>query len=153
MAAVAPQPDPEDFAARIQAVQAKLAQSVVRAGLKDDAYGHVIDAQIAVLGELAAFVDEVRQVRQPAAVFSEQQVDELARRLAQSCAAWAGGAVRAANRKSVALMLAAVLGAAVVGGLVSWAAFGQPWHPVCVNIQGGGQICGAWTVSPPAASR
>ena len=153
MAAVAPEPDPEDFAARIQAVQAKLAQSVARAGLRDDAYAHVIDAQSAVLGELAAFVDEVRQVRQPAAAFSEHQVDELARRLAQSCAAWAGGAVSAANRKSSALMLTTLLAAAIVGGMVSWMAFGQPWHPVCVNIQGGGQICGAWTALPTAASR
>jgi hypothetical protein len=121
---------------------------VARAGLKDDAYAHVIEAQSAVLGELVEFVAEVRQARQPPAVFTDEQVGDIGRRLMGACQAWAGGMVRAANLRSWVLMLATVLGAAVIGGLGVWLAFGKPLDPVCVDIQGGGRICGEWTIPP-----
>lgn len=153
MAAVAPEPSSSgDFAARIQAVQARLAASVARAGLKDDAYAHVIEAQSAVLGELVAFVHEVRQVRQPPAVFTDAQVNDIGHRLLGACQMWSRNLMRASLAKSWAVMAAVVLGAMLVGGVVSWLAFGQPLDTQCRDERGG-RWCVYWLTQPTAAQR
>jgi hypothetical protein len=108
------------------------------------AMGAFAGAQYRIVETMQGLVETARPAQPPA--FSEQQVDELAKRLAQSCAAWSSGLVQAANHRSAALMLATVFGAALVGGVASWLAFGMPLDPVCIMTQGGGKICGEWTI-------
>jgi hypothetical protein len=110
-----------------------------------------VDLRIApVLAEITAARAAIEKATDRPATLTDAQIDELARVLADSCAAWSGRLVQTANRKSAAILLAILLGAVLAGGAVSWLAFGMPLNPVCVDIQGGGRICGAWTVPPPA---
>ena len=109
---------------------------------------HAADQQERDAGIVAA----LSEIRQPAPVgLTDKQVNDLGKMLQQGCAAWADRVVGAATRKSAAIMLATIFGAALLGGVVAWLAFGMPLNPVCVDIQGGGRICGGWTVPPPAA--
>jgi hypothetical protein len=54
-----------DFGAQVAEAQRQLAESVVRAGLSRDAYRHVLEAQVAALAVLPAFVAEIEANRQP----------------------------------------------------------------------------------------
>jgi len=53
------------FAARVGAVRAELSESLSWAGLAQDPYGRVIEAQSAALEVFPEFLDEIRQVRAP----------------------------------------------------------------------------------------
>jgi len=80
----------ESFEAHVRAVQEKLALAVVRAGLTNDAYARVTEAQSEVLGLLPEFLREMSQPRQPPAAFTNKQLDEMRDLLSAIQAAGAG---------------------------------------------------------------
>jgi hypothetical protein len=144
MAGVASEQASEDFAAHVQAVQAKLAQSVARAGLKDDAYAHVIDAQSAALGVLVEFTQEVR----PAAVFADKQVDDIGRRLLGSCQAWSKGLVRASLWRSWAMIGVTVAVVFAAGAGAGWVLTKPASELQCADQSDGSRACWFYTKLP-----
>lgn len=147
MASVAPDPLAGDLAARVQAVQARLAASAARAGLRDDPYGQVIEAQSAVLSELVAVTREIREAKQPKAVFTDGQVTEVAQRLMAACQAWAGSMVRAQVIRGWVTLAAIVLAGVAIGFGAGWLGRGAPPAETC-GPQSGGVVCWHWLTLP-----
>jgi hypothetical protein len=125
----------------------------MRAGLKDDAYAHVIEAQSAVLGELVAFVSEVRAARQPPATLTDRQAADVGRQLLGGCQGWARSFVRSSYWNSQALLAAVVLCAALLGFGAGWRIFSPPSEMTCANQSDGSRLCWIYTrlpTEPPA---
>lgn len=105
-------------------------------------------ALAAFAGVLAEAVQEIRQAKQPEAVMTDRQVAQLGRQVAGASNAAARDLVRAANRKSAAIQFATVLGAVIIGGLVTWLAFGKPAGTQCLAGDKGGVYCVYWLTKP-----
>lgn len=94
------------------------------------------------------------EINRPPAVLTDKQVDDIGARLARGAVTWIGGMVQAANRRHYALMLAALLAAAIVGGVVTSLGFGlHRWltpAPPALTCQDdrGGTVCFYWKVAP-----
>jgi hypothetical protein len=99
--------------------------------------------------EIAAHRAKLDQVK---AVFTDDQLDELARRLAASFGAWAGHVRRSLDRATVAIHLGSVAAALIVGLGVGWWVFSPPSGYAC-DTQRGGYVCFVWlkpaTQPPP----
>ena len=112
--------------------------------------GPMLEALAAQLDAEHRLFDDLKQTladaKRPEAVFSDEQVDAIGRRLLSSCQTWSRSLVRAALWRSWAALSAIVLGALIVGGLESWLAFGRPSNEQC-HDEHGGRWCGYWV--PP----
>ena len=107
---------------------------------------HAADQQERDAGIVAA----LSQIRQPVpAGFTDGQVNDIGHRLLGACHMWSRNLMRPSLAKSWAVMAAVVLGAMLVGGVVSWLAFGQPLDTQCRDERGG-RWCGYWLTQPPA---
>lgn len=100
---------------------------------------------------IAAQIDRMEVVlkQQPAPVLTDKQVEEISKRLARGCGAWAADMVRTANRHHYVVILGTIFAAAAAGALASWLVFGKPIHPICALTPAGGKICGEWTIPEP----
>jgi hypothetical protein len=143
---------PPEMAGVIASAQAEMERLIQLGELQHDPIRHPIralavhlDAQQRLFNDLQRTLD----TRQPAAVFTDKQVDDVGRRLLGSCQAWSAGLVRASLWRSWAAMAAIVLAAVIVGGVASWLAFGQPLDTQCRDERGG-RWCGYWLTQPTA---
>lgn len=98
----------------------------------------------------AAFLAELSQIRQPAAVFTDGQVDNIGHRLLGSCQMWSRSLVRTSLAKSWAVMAAVVLGALVIGIGIGWWLHMPPSELACGDQADGGRICWMYTRLPTA---
>ena len=145
--------------AAIDAALAALDHSVLEAKVHDDKIGLYlaatasgIRAQKAISEGLkstvSGFVNDIARVSQPQEVtLTDKQVDELGRRLASSCGAWAGNLVKAANVRSAAVGIAALAGMLVVGFAAGFYWRGAPPATAC-QAHDGGIACSYW-LQPP----
>jgi hypothetical protein len=117
--------------------------------LQNDPIRHPIRALSVHLDALLKVSMALSQVpaRQSGAALTDKQAEDIGRRLLGACQAWSGSLVRASLVRSWALLAATLLAAMLVGGLVSWLAFGRPLNEVCMD-QNGGRLCGQWVISP-----
>jgi hypothetical protein len=141
-------------------VRDRIRQTAMNAGIMpDDPLAPVLDAladlpdevdlRIApVLVELRTFATAVEKSADRPSTLTEKQVDELAKRLAQSCAAWSGGLVQAANRKSAAIVVAALAAVLVVGIGAGWWLHAPPSELACGDQADGSRICWMYTRLP-----
>jgi hypothetical protein len=154
MADLAPRPlRADDFTTRVRAVQVQLASSAARAGLKDDPYAHVVEAQSAVLDVLADVVAEVRTGQPPAVTLDTKQFDELKRACAAGIYERAEQlSIDATNRRASQLMMwaggiaVACLALGLGAGWYTWGRTAPPVAPTlgCLEQPNGGLYCGVW---------
>jgi hypothetical protein len=138
------EPQPEDFAARVRTVQARLSTSVARAGLTNDAYAHIINALSATLDVLVDF----HRTQQTQATLTDAQVDDIGQRLIGGCRAWSLRLARSSDLRSRSLQATAAVGILVVGIGIGWRLFSTP-AVTCAPQANGGIFCGYWQVEPP----
>jgi hypothetical protein len=118
MAALRPrEPEPPEttaeFKAEVDAARQRLADAATRAGLEGDPYGVVLAAQASMLGTFPKLVDELKAIRQP---ISPAVITQLTQAAGAGAGRYVMDLAKAANRKTVALLVLGGLALFVIGG-------------------------------------
>jgi len=138
----------------VGAAQEKLLALVRVAQVTGDPAGPVLESQIAMLTAQYRLFEETKQalsdVRQPAAVFTDRQVEDITHRLLGGCQAWTRVFLRTSYVRSVALLVAALLIALVVGLGIGWRLHSPASELACGDQADGSRICWMYTRLPAA---
>lgn len=141
----------DQFTETVLAVQAKLSESVTRAGLQRDPYAAVIEAIVAALGTFPALLTEMRSTRVIVPLLTDKQVSEVSNRIVHSSLSWTNRfektfALRTAMIGMASLVVAFVIGGGV-GAACAWSWLSTEPKLQCI-AQSGGEVCFYWKMAP-----
>jgi hypothetical protein len=139
-------PDPDvalgpELGKAIENAQAEMQRLIQLGELQNDPIRHPIQALSVHLDALLKLSSAHSQAltRQSGAAFTDEQIDDIGRRLLSSCQTWSRSLVRASLWRSWATLAAIVLGAIVMGFGAGW------WYrgpsPIVAGLTGGTPRC------------
>jgi hypothetical protein len=143
----------------VGAAREKLLALARVAQVTGDPSGPVLDSQIAMLTAQYRLFEETKlalsDVCQPAAVFTDRQVEDITQRLLGGCQAWTRIFIRTSYVRSWALLLAALLVTLGIGLGTGWRLHSPPSELACGDQADGSRVCWMYTKlpTPPVAKR
>jgi hypothetical protein len=152
-------PDPDvaldpELGKAIKDAQAEMERLIQLGELQNDPIRHPIQALSVHLDALLKLSTAHSQAltRKSGAAFTDEQIDDIGRRLLSGCQTWSRSLVRASLVKSWAILAAALLGASVLGVGAGWWLHTPPSELVCGDQADGARICWMYTRLPIATS-